>query len=62
MNKDLLQQIMRFYFDSIPDRPDRFRGEIQRENAQEEFYELCYELELSSEFIESLKKDAKINS
>lgn len=59
MNTELLQQIIRFYFDSIP---DRFRGQVQREQADEELIELCYELELSNEFVESLKKDAKINS
>lgn len=59
MNKELLQQIIRFYFDSIP---DRFRGEVQREQADEELLELCYELELSSDFMESLKRDSENNS
>lgn len=55
MNKDLLEQILRFWFDSLK---DRFRGDIQREQAEAELLELAYELEMDSSFIDQIRKDS----
>lgn len=57
MNKELLKQILRFWFDSLK---DRFRGDIQREQAEAELLELAYELEMDSSFIDQIRKDSNV--
>lgn len=56
MNKPLIQEVIRFWFDSLK---DRYRGELQRQEAEKEIIEQAYELELETEFIEGLLKDHK---
>lgn len=56
MNKELLMQIIREYYDGLATKP---MPEYLRSERCDEVVALCIELELDNEFIETLKNDNK---
>ena len=59
IDKEYMEEVMRREFDS---HRDRFRSDFIRQDADAKCIEECHKLQLSTDFIESLKRDAKINS